>query len=163
MKAFAFSLDALVALAIAATLAADVLWYFFGSMIPWGRLMHLPFLKRRSTLIERLTEAFRVRGLTVVFLSKFIYGTRIIAQVIAGAHRLPFWRYLAVNTAGIVVWNSILLSFVVFAHTSATIFDGTAWGLRFGFIAAVVIVLVLNWIAKRLLLPRLLPPHGPDA
>src|SRR4029079_780436 len=65
--------------------------------------------KRWPRMFSHASGLFARHGLKAVFFSKFIYGTRIAAQMLAGLSRLRFSRYLLVNVLSVLVWLALLL------------------------------------------------------
>lgn len=95
------SLTLVVATSVLATTIADSFWYFVG-LHAKERFFSKMIEGRIKRGIERLSSAFSKRGASFLYLSKFVYGTRVVAQVLAGAERMPFRRYISVNFLGIV-------------------------------------------------------------
>lgn len=52
----------------------------------------------------RFKVFFDAHGNKTIFLARFIAGLRFIAGPMAGALRMPFWRFFGWNVAGAVVW-----------------------------------------------------------
>lgn len=129
-----------IGIAIIATVLSDLVWYFAGRKFPASALRRLPG-RGTSRLVLGLDRLFARRGAQVVFLSKFVYGTRTAAQILAGVHDLPFRPYLVANTLGVaaltltlsgIAWvvagtaeryvdvvHSVKLAFVVFVLLAA--------------------------------------------
>lgn len=95
------SLSYVTAIMLVSTVISDILWYYVG-------LGSVPFLSRRTIkprvqqAVTGLSRVFQRNDAYVLFMSKFIYGTRIAAQVLCGMHKMNFRRYLVVNTAGVL-------------------------------------------------------------
>lgn len=90
-----------IGVAILATMIADFVWYCAGRRFPAEALQRLPGRGAR-TLVRGLERLFTQRGAQVLFLSKFIYGTRVAAQVLAGVHAMPLRVYLVANALGVI-------------------------------------------------------------
>lgn len=88
-----------VSVAIAATLTSDFAWYFAGRRLPAATLQRLPG-RGTTALVKGLDRLFTRKGAQVVFLSKFVYGSRVAAQVLAGVHDMPLRVYLPANALG---------------------------------------------------------------
>lgn len=103
-----------IAVALLATMLSDLAWFLLGRWSPSGAVERL---RRRYTgrLIDRLQDMFSRNGPRLLFVSKFVYGTRIAAQVIAGALDMPLRTWFAVNLAGVLVVTLAL--------------SGLAWGV----------------------------------
>jgi len=60
-------------------------------------------VRRRQSrrLFLRLEALFVQNGGWLLYLSKFVYGTRIAAQVLSGVFRMPPARWLVINLAAV--------------------------------------------------------------
>jgi membrane protein DedA with SNARE-associated domain len=101
-----------------ATLISDVFWYWLGRKFPQSALARLPG-RTTTRVVDGLERLFARRGPHVLFMSKFVYGTRVAAQVLSGVHDMPFRTYLAANVAGVVALSGALVA-VAYAVTGTT-------------------------------------------
>jgi len=100
----------LAGVACLATIISDSAWYFVGRLLPLRKLGRLPWVgKRLPEGVAYASGLFQDHGLKAVFLSKFLYGTRIAVQMLAGLTRLPYRRYLVVNSASVLLWLGLIL------------------------------------------------------
>lgn len=106
-------LAAVIALSVVATLLSDIVWYYAGRRFPAAALERIPGSKT-SRVVVGLEKLFRRNGPQVLFLSKFVYGTRITAQVLSGVHDMPFRKYITANTLGVL---AVTGSLVVIAYS----------------------------------------------
>lgn len=90
-----------IVVAVVATMLSDLVWFLLGR---WSPSSAVERLRQRYSgrIVDRLLNLFSRNGLRLLFLSKFVYGTRIAAQVIAGALGMSFKTWLVVNFAGVV-------------------------------------------------------------
>src|SRR4051794_22742634 len=96
--------------ASSATILSDSAWEFVGRVLPVGRIERIRWLgKGWPRMFSHASHLFSRHGLKAVFFSKFIYGTRIAAQMLAGIARLRYDRYLMVNALSVFVWLGLLL------------------------------------------------------
>ncbi|WP_245730645.1 DedA family protein [Pseudohongiella acticola] len=100
-------LAAVLLLAIIATMLSDCLWYGLGRRFPASTLARVSG-KVGEGFFAGAEKAFSAGGKRLLFMSKFIYGTRALAQVLAGVHRMPLRSYLVVNTAGVIAVTVVL-------------------------------------------------------
>lgn len=129
---------AVVAVSVSATLISDALWYYLGRRFPAttlrrisGRVSH-PFL-------NGVEQAFNAGGKRILFASKFVYGTRTVVQVLAGAHGMPWLCYIWVNTAGVLAMTAILVG-VSYSIVGTTYrLDEVVQHMELAFLAFVVI------------------------
>lgn len=106
-------LSLVIAIAIGATTLSDLGWYGVGRLFPAAARARLA-KRRGGRLLPWIERQYRVRGAQALFASKFVYGTRVMAQLLAGLHGMPLHRYLPVNTAAIVT-ITLLLSVIAMA------------------------------------------------
>lgn len=92
---------AVVGVAVTATMLSDLAWFLLGRHSPRGAVEKMR-QRHSSRVIDRLQKLIAGNGPRLLFLSKFVYGTRIAAQVLAGALTMPFRTWLAVNFAAVV-------------------------------------------------------------
>lgn len=92
---------AVIVVAVAATMLSDLVWFLLGCWSPSGAVERM---RRRYSgpVVDRLQALISRNGLRLLFLSKFVYGTRIVAQVLAGALGMRFRSWLVVNFAAVV-------------------------------------------------------------
>lgn len=111
-------LVAVVILAVLATLISDCLWYALGRSFP-NRTLKRVSGRVSVGLLTGLEQAFNKRAGKVLFLSKFVYGTRTLVQVLAGMHGMSFRSYLLVNTAGVLAVTGalVLMAYLVIGTT----------------------------------------------
>jgi membrane protein DedA with SNARE-associated domain len=107
---------------LAGALAGDAALYWVGHH--WGEVV-LDWRVVRRVLSrareERLKTAYRRHGVKIVLAARHVMGLRAAAFLTAGIARVPFWRFLAVDTAAAVV--GIPLSFGL-AYVFADQVDG---------------------------------------
>jgi membrane protein DedA with SNARE-associated domain len=56
----------------------------------------------------RFKTFFEAHGNKTIFLARFIAGLRFVAGPLAGAMRMPFWRFFGWNVSGAAVWCAIV-------------------------------------------------------
>lgn len=106
----AFELYHLLIIAIIATVLADSGWYILGRTIPIDALKTAKLIQKREYFFRKASRLFDQHGLKFLFFSKFVYGCRIITQILCGANRTTYVRYITVNTLSTVVWLMALLA-----------------------------------------------------
>ncbi len=94
-----------VAVAMAATLGADLLWYSLGRSYGTRVLGVLArFSLDRDSLIRHAKEQFVAHRLRYIVLAKFLPGVNPIAAGLAGAIPIRPERFLLYATAGALLW-----------------------------------------------------------
>lgn len=115
------------------------------------RILGWRFLGRLAGRPLAAAEAFFARhGGKAVFLGRFVPLLRSAIGWMAGVGRLPFWRYIAWNIAGALVWSfGIGLSAYFFGK--AAVQAAESWGaIGIAIIAAVgVLILVVARLSHR--------------
>ena len=88
--------------AVLATIISDTAWYALGRFFSLEKILSCKiFLKKREEF-AKIFGAFKKHSQKLLYISKFVYGTRTLVQIFSGAIRMPFLRYSAVNIAGII-------------------------------------------------------------
>lgn len=138
-----------VFVSIAATLLSDAVWYWLGRRFPASALERIPG-HRTSRLVRGIERLYTRNGAHVVFLSKFVYGTRVIAQVLAGIHDMPVRAYLAANTLGVAALTLVLAGIAWSVAGTARRFDDAVHSVEIAFIAFVLIAGVGYYVVARI-------------
>jgi len=140
---------------LAATLAC-VLGIGVGNvMLYWvARYLGYPWLKRAplhwvisSSQIDRATAWFERSGPTVVFLTRFLPGTRVAAYATAGLLRLEFWRFLLYFSVAVAIWVPFLVG--ISAYLGDRVLEHFALFQRYT-LPIVVGLLAILWLTTRL-------------
>jgi membrane-associated protein len=103
----------------------------------------------RAETVARGDRLFERYGAVTVFLARFIFGLRVLAALLAGAHRMPWRKFVLFNFLGAAVWVS--------AICGAGYLFGGHWGRlardlrRIDLVVAIVIVAVIAglWWRRR--------------
>ncbi len=81
-----------------------------------GRFLGRPMLRFRivrffitDEMIERSSKWLRRQGLTAVFVSRFIFGTRMPLYVTAGILHTSFWWFTLYFSMAVAIWTPILV------------------------------------------------------
>lgn len=94
--------------ATAGGLAADLLWFWFGRSK--GRATLYFFCKlslNPDSCVGRTERLFRARSTIMILTSKLVPGLNTLVPPLAGILRMPFWKYLLLDTAGSVLWATL--------------------------------------------------------
>ncbi|HEX6510366.1 MAG TPA: DedA family protein [Chloroflexota bacterium] len=133
------SIAVVILAAIGGAVAGDNAGYFVGRkggtriLHRYGRYVRLdePKLRLAQHLFDR-------NGGTMVFFGRFLPILRVWAGFLAGAHAMPWRRFLAFNAGGGIVWATVMgLGAYTFGHTAARV-GGIA-----GFVLAGVALVVM--------------------
>lgn len=142
---------AVVAVSFVATVLADIAWYSFARFAPLERVVGLKRVSGGKASFERLSALFDQHAYRVLFISKFVYGTRVFVQIIAGLKHLNFRNYVLVNSAGILSYFALLyLVAYVAGKALAEQFVNNSKVAIAGFLLIIVIVhICVQYIARK--------------
>lgn len=138
-----------ILVAVAATVISDLAWYFAGRTFPAAALQRLPG-RGTNKVVRGLDRLFDRRGAQVVFLSKFVYGTRVVAQVLAGVHDLPFRAYLIANTLGALALTLVLSGLAWAVAGTTQRYVDIVHGAEVAFVAFVLVAAIVLFSASRI-------------
>jgi membrane protein DedA with SNARE-associated domain/rhodanese-related sulfurtransferase len=97
----------LVAVGVAAALVADTGWYLAGRRYGLSILRTLCRVSLSQDTCVRQTESmFQRFGPVSMVFAKFIPGFASVATALAGAIRLPYWKFLLFDAVGATLWVS---------------------------------------------------------
>lgn len=139
-----------VAVSIAATLVSDIVWYWLGRRFPAKALERIPG-HRTSKLVAGIERLFTTKGPHVLFLSKFVYGTRVAAQVLSGVHDMPVRTYLVWNTAGVLALTAALVAIAYSVAGTARRFADVVEDMEIAFVAFVAIAVLGYLVVGRMM------------
>lgn len=96
---------AILAAAFAGALLADVTWFLVGRRYGWHVLRLLCALSLSpDTCVQQTSSAYDRFGLNALLFCKFVPGLSAVTVPLTGALRAPFLRFLAYDSAGILIW-----------------------------------------------------------
>ena len=135
-----------IACCVAAALIADTFWFQLGRLR--GHRV-LNFLCRVSlepdSCVRRTENVFLRYGLSSLLGSKFIPGLNAVAAPLAGSSGAPYWRFLAYDLAGAIIWSAayLTLGYVFYEQLESVV----AYASRMGSsLLGVVVLLFALWI-----------------
>lgn len=135
------SLIGLYGITVAATVFSDVIWYLIGWVIK-KKAWRPRFLGRHLREAEKLERFYRKHGVMTVFIAKFVYGTRVATQLLAGMYRTDFLKFVLVTVAGASIWFWFFYFLLRFTNVGLEGVAATAFRLEV-VLLAVVVALVL--------------------
>lgn len=146
-----FALLAVIAVASAAAILGDNAGYWLGRTGGRKLVERAPGIRRFAPRVLPRAEAFFHRhGAKTVFIGRFVAVLRWTAAWLAGVAHMRWWRFLAWNAAGGIVW-AILVGVVAFyfgrAAADAIAHYGAVGGV--GIAAFAVLVLVATHLWRR--------------
>jgi membrane protein DedA with SNARE-associated domain len=94
-------IELVIVVAALAAILGDNVGYWIGRTGGRRLAMRFPWLARFLPPAERF---FKRHGGKAVFFARFLAGLRVTGAWMAGISHMPWWRFLAWNAAGGVVW-----------------------------------------------------------
>ncbi len=133
---------AVIAISLIATLISDVIWYYIAKSVPTGRISTWHRVGRHKETFAKLSRVFDRHHTRILFLSKFVYGTRVLVQIICGMKKMHFGMYFGVNFLGSLAY--ILLLYFIAASVNIASSARLIGGVKTAMIVFVVMVIVVN-------------------
>jgi membrane protein DedA with SNARE-associated domain len=93
--------SAVLAISALATLISDTAWYVIGRSFPLSRILSWKKFSARRDAYIKIFQVFKTHSKKLLFISKFVYGTRTMVQILSGSVKMSFLNYSFVNLAGI--------------------------------------------------------------
>lgn len=95
-------LTGVIICAFIGSLSGDQVAFFVGRRKGRNFIENRPSWRARSQRVTNLFERYE----TILTLSfRFLYGTRVLVPLIAGASRMKAIRFIALNTVGAITWS----------------------------------------------------------
>jgi membrane protein DedA with SNARE-associated domain len=112
------------------------------------RFQHVFFIP--DTAVARGDRLFERYGAATVFMSRFIFGMRVVASLLAGVLRMPWRKFIVFNFLGAAVWVTAIstVGYLFGGHWGRLIHDLK----RFNLIVAMIGVLAAGffwWRSRR--------------
>ena len=136
------------AVAAAGAIVGDNVGYWI------GRVGGYPLLRRYGPKVRVDASKLKVgrllfdrHGGKVVFFGRFVSILRTYAAFLAGTTRMGYWRFLAFNAAGGIVWSAAYaFGFYYLGSTLKRVQE--PFDIVIGAVAAIVVVGLLLWIRR---------------
>lgn len=143
-----YSIVPAIAITVGAAVLGDLLWYELGRWRGRSVLKLLcKFALEPDTCVRQTELGFMQRGPWTLLFSKFVPGTSLISTPLAGAIKMPRWRFLLADAAGATLWSSAYLTVGFLFHRQidkVIVFLGL-FGRRAGFAVALLLGLYVAW------------------
>lgn len=156
-----FSFWISLALAVAASLPGDLIWYELGRKRGYGVLRVLCKVSLESETCVRRTEgAFLRYGAGGLALAKFLPGLSTVAPPMAGMLKMPRWRFLLLDGLGAGLWAFAYLALGYQFRRELERMAGLASSFGSGFLIVLVAGLTVyfgwKWVRQRRFLALLM-------
>jgi membrane protein DedA with SNARE-associated domain len=144
------SLPALLIFAWAGSVLGDNVGFLIGKTICRATIVRyggkIGLTEARINAVE---ETFSRYGPATVMFARFFPVLRQLNGIVAGALRMPWWRFLLFNAIGAALWVGVWVSVVYFsAHTMAA--AEFANNVVFTAVGIGVLILVVSLVVRRL-------------
>ncbi len=87
---------------------------------------------------------FARHGAKVVFFGRFVSILRTYAAFLAGTNRMDYWRFLAFNAAGGIIWSGAYAFAFYYLGSKLSSAKGPV-DIALGVVAALVVIAFLSW------------------
>ncbi len=128
-----------IELMVAAAMLSDLVWYTIGRAMPRTTTIRL-MGGRAAGIMEHIASFFMTHRLKTLFLSKFVYGTRTVVQVLSGMYKTPFVPYMIVNILGIISLAAAILTLAYITNSTLAALTTTVHSLEIGFLVLIAIL-----------------------
>ncbi len=136
----------LIAVVVICAIAGDSVGYLVGKK--WGpRLLETRLLRKRSHLLDRISDQLNRRGAIAVFIARFTAFLRAVVPGLAGMSDMHYRIFFPANAAGGVIWGTafcLLGYFVGNAYARVESASSLASDILLGLIFLVIVVLVIR-------------------
>lgn len=149
----------IIIIGLIADLLSDTAWYSAGRFLPFSKVGHFKVVRRGQKIFSLLVSLFDRCPFQVVFWSKFVYGTRILTQVVSGVKKLPYVKYIVWNSFGFSAYLAFLFALAVLVNESLGIFLETVrYAKALIFLMFILVAILINLWIRELVLKRWSPP-----
>ena len=117
VKTGIFSFAGLMIIATAANIVSDIAWYFLVRFVPLEKMNKWSLIKNKREVINKVSIALDTYGYGLLFISKFLYGTRISVIIACSLKRFNLALYLIVSSLGTFAYLIVLYFLVTAIQT----------------------------------------------
>jgi membrane protein DedA with SNARE-associated domain len=126
-------------------LTLDVVWYWLGRTKADAVINNAgKYVNITPEVYEKVKKLFFKYDALVLFVSKIAmgFGFIIAILIVAGASKIPFWKYMFWNALGEVIWVSVVLAIgYYFGELTSSLSVGFKYFATAGFVVFVVAIL----------------------
>lgn len=147
------SLLSILGVALLGSVVSDSFWYCMGRCFPKQRLLKYKFIRKETKRAQRLRPLYDKHKLRMLFCSKFLFGTAVFFQILAGMNHVPYRHYILATSSATVTWFVIATVFGVIIGTSIGVLKDVVTGA--GIVATIAVAailvsyLVVHWFTRR--------------
>jgi membrane-associated protein len=163
VSAEVFSWRVVLPLSYVGVVGTDCMYYTYGRKLR-AHSLRGGFIRRiiRPARVRLATRWFARFGSGLVFVARFVPGTRMVTFVTAGAYGVPLWRFVLLDALASAIWVPLLLvAGNALGERIGGLHRGIAWVSDR--IQWIILFVILGFLLRRLWLNRerkLLPPDN---
>ena len=135
-------------LVVLAAIVGDSVGYEVGRHFG-PRILNMRVLVKRRKRLDDAQDFLRRRGGTAVFLGRFVAFFRAVMPALAGTSRMSYYKFLAFNAAGGLIWGAGFVLLGYLAGNSYATIEKTVGRSAALIVAAVVLVGVVVWRVRK--------------
>ncbi len=128
-----------------ATLTADASWYWVGRFAKKERIYQMKFVQKRMEEAQHFSAFFERHGVLLVFFTKFIWGARLASHILAGVHKISFWKFVLSTMLGTAAWFGMFYFLLRSVDFGITAVKATALRIQLLCFIFVCFAVLLNW------------------
>jgi len=141
-------LSSLFIFSLSISLLSDTFWYCLGRYFPKRKLFQFQLFRREKERVKPLQSLYEKHKLRMTLYSKFMYGTQIFFQIMAGANRIPFWKYIHISILGTILWFLIATLFGITIGWSIGEVKDTVIGIEIA-LSVTVLLGLISYVSLR--------------
>jgi membrane protein DedA with SNARE-associated domain len=140
---FPLALIAAILGSVLGTVVDYAIGYFIGKDVVYK---HLRFFHIKKESLDSFDRWFEKNGVAAVFFTRFVPVVRTFINFPAGFAKMPFKKFMAYSTVGIVIWDVVLMvfGFYVLSVNSAVV---ALAGIG---VFAIVLYIIYKYAMKRM-------------
>lgn len=138
----------LMVIVVLAAIIGDSVGYEVGRHLG-PRILNMKVLAKRRKRLDDAQDFLRRRGGAAVFLGRFVAFFRAVMPALAGTSRMAYYKFLAFNAAGGLIWGTgfVLLGYLA-GNSYATIEKTVGRSAAFVVLGLVIVGLVVWRVRK---------------
>ena len=133
---------------VLAAIVGDSVGYEVGRHLG-RRILNMRVLDKRRKRLDDAQDFLRRRGGAAVFLGRFVAFFRAVMPALAGTSRMAYYRFLAFNAAGGLIWGAGFVLLGYLAGNSYATIEKTVGRSAALIVAGLVIVGVVVWRVRK--------------
>ena len=147
------SLPLVIIVSLLGILISDNFWYFLGYKFkrPLSFCRHNFCPDKFQPRVDSLKRQFNQHHRRLVFLSKFIYGARIMMLVFAGHEKMPYRSFFYYNLLANLFWIVLVITLGILMGFSWNFLEQYNYYSRYLVFSGLAILVALRFIFKKFL------------